>query len=1087
MQWSPAIWPITAEPFVAGSLPDLFAQGVLISPLWFMHAALVLWWVSRLRGDAGAPLLASRVFWGGLALFTAVVLPLGVPVAARWGASLLLCAGALQLMRGALCEAPSTGGRLLLFLLRLTVLPALLALVPWALAGDWGGAAVTTLPALWLAVATLLACAGAALWQHRPGWPAVCELVLVLGVQGLLWFGYGHAQASQVPLELCYAPLYLWAAGRFGMAGPLAVYAGAWTLAWLGHPQPVATADALSGALLSAVSVTAALMLSLASARLRRQEQALRDSHARFEALINQSPNIMAIKDLDGRYLLANQACASLLGVPQSAVIGRRAGDFLPPVLAGQLEALAGRVRASREVCQQEEQVVLGEEASTWLATMFPLFDSGGRLSGLGTIASDVTGIKREEQARGEMIDQYRAVVEQSLVGIFIQQDGRIVYLNRTLAEMGGYRAEELSGVMLYDYLVPEEVERIARQIQLRKEQKVKVMRFSTRLRHRNGSAVDIEVHSRLIEYRGEPAFIGVAIDVSDRVSAQTELRLAAKVFENSAEGILITDATGCIITVNQAFTRITGYRYEEAAGRVSRMFRGVDGGGALLAELSRTGFWSGEMYDKRKDGEWYPAELTLSAVREADGAISNYVGVFTDITERKLAEERLHFLANHDPLTGLPNRSHLIGHLDNALAGGSADDEFRLALMFIDLDRFKLINDSFGHQAGDGLLTEISARLTRICGRYGMVARLGGDEFTLIVEDYRSREQLCAIADEVLAELAKPLLLETQELFVTASIGVSVYPGDGIDARTLLKNADVAMYRAKEQGKNTFQFFNADMNSQTVERLLLENALRQALEKGEFELHYQPQLSPLRGELLGVETLIRWRHPQLGLVSPVRFIPLAEETGLIKQIGAWVLREACLQIARWDASGVFVPRVAVNLSARQFEQADLVSLIDGALEAAGIDASRLEVELTESLLMQKPEEAVLVLRQLKALGVTLALDDFGTGYSSLSMLKRFPLDTLKIDRSFVEGLPGDDDSVAIAQAIVAMARKLRYTVVAEGVETAAQSAFLRDNGCNALQGYLFSRPLPAAELPACIDRLAVAARHAAEVEYAAL
>jgi diguanylate cyclase (GGDEF)-like protein len=465
-------------------------------------------------------------------------------------------------------------------------------------------------------------------------------------------------------------------------------------------------------------------------------------------------------------------------------------------------------------------------------------------------------------------------------------------------------------------------------------------------------------------------------------------------------------------------------------------------------------------LLDRRKNGDWYPAELSLSVVRDQQQAVINYVGLFSDITVRKQAQERLNFLANHDPLTRLPNRSFLIASLEERLQQMVGHDQ-QLAVIFIDLDRFKLINDSFGHQAGDELLRVIAIRLASTVGARGMLARLGGDEFTLLVSDFSQLKQLIDIAEQVLIVLAKPLRLEEHEVFVTGSLGISVYPNDGADARTLLKNADAAMYRAKDSGKNTYQFFAAEMNTQTFERLVMENSMRQALERREFELYFQPQVNAKTRELAGVEVLLRWRHPQWGLIAPGRFIALAEETGLIKSIGHWVLEESCRQLTEWDHAGLNVPRVAVNLSARQFEQQNLVAHVAAALENAALLPNRLELEITESMIMQNPEETIRILNEIKRLGVQLSIDDFGTGYSSLSMLKRFPLDMLKIDRSFVIGLPQDDDSAAIAEAVLAMSRKLGFMVVAEGVEHEGQASFLEQRGCDILQGYFFGKPMP--------------------------
>ncbi|MCL6263813.1 EAL domain-containing protein [Craterilacuibacter sp. RT1T] len=1058
---------------------------------WLVHGVIVYLLLVRQQDRPGRGL---GVYWclGALPLLSLWRLPLAD--ALLWCSSLLLVMASLQLVLRLRHYALGSADELLPLVFSLALLPALSAVLPmFALAG-WrdGFHQAWLLNGLlqWGQAALVIAMLASFAYQRLPSVRSLLDLMLIVGVQLVLWSFFNTAHAVFFPVELLYFPLFLWAGSRFGIAGPAVVGLLACVLPLANGAGFISSFApqfrTLSILLMQMLCFASALALTVALEGRRLKEKALKDFRSRVGTLIDQSPNIIAFKDMQGRYLMVNKACAYLVGSSPELMVGKTPEELFPPEQADKLNALGEQVLASLAPCEAEATMLVGGQELTLLVSQFPLFDSHGHPAGIGTIGSDISLRYQEEKQKRESMEKYRAVVEQSLVGIFIQQDGLLIYLNPTLAQMGGYSVDELQNVPLDSMLVEDEVERINQQIIQRQQANLEILCFPTRLKHKNGSAIDIEVHSRLIEYGGRMAFIGVAINVTDRVAAQGELRLAAKVFENSAEGILIADANGTIVTVNEAFSRITGYSRQEAVGRCSRMLRDLDVNGGLREDLARSGHWQGEMYDRRKNGEWYPAELTISVVQDSDGGMLNYVGVFADITERKQAEERLHFLANHDPLTTLPNRSHLIGHLDTALGGGG-DDGFRLALMFIDIDRFKLINDSFGHRTGDDILCEISRRLTYVSGRYGMVARLGGDEFTLIVEEYEGLEQLGRIAEEVQAELAKPLQVEGQVLFVTGSIGISLYPHDGKDAHTLLKNADAAMHRAKERGKNAWQFFDADMNTQSVERLLLENALRQALEKNEFELHYQPQVDSNTLQLVGVETLIRWRHPQLGLVSPARFIPLAEETGLIKPIGAWVLQEACRQLARWDEAGQVVPRVAVNLSPRQLEQADLLAVVDAALEAAAIDAERLELEITESMLMQRPEEAVRILNQLKMLGVKLSIDDFGTGYSSLSMLKRFPLDYLKIDRSFVEGLPGDEDSGAIAQAIIAMARKLRYTVIAEGVETAEQGDFLCSNGCNILQGYYYSRPLPVAELEAFFSRHAVAVRARAGVECAVL
>ncbi|OHX17120.1 diguanylate cyclase [Chromobacterium amazonense] len=1025
---------------------------------------------------------ARRGWWWPLA----ALLPALWLMPSLWG---MLLAGSLYLIPPGLRlgrltawrPRPATPNQLRDLLLALIVYPAPLAALPlgvyvWSAGGGhhlawpwvWQG---------WAALASALFLCVPLAWPspHAASWTVRLEQGLILALVAL---EAGLLQSSEInlniPNQLLFFPFILWAACRTGLGGA-ALTAGAVAVSL---SLASAGSGAASHAIIGHVSTDLLLALALNVSGLlvailmdghRADEAALKTFRARIDSLVNNSPTMMSLKDMDGRYLLVNAAYARRVGVSPGDLTGKRPEDVFD-------------LDDARQICEQDQQVlnllaprqfeehfVLNGVETYLLASKFPLFDADGRPAGVGSVDTDITQSKREQRAKREAEERYLALVEQSLVGIYIMQDERLVYANPKLAEIMGHAPEDMVGMTMAQLLVPGEAVRLRQQLLRRFRENIAVMHYSTRGLRKDGVVVDMEVHSRLFELDGRKAVIGVVMDISDRLLADTNLRLAAKVFENSAEGILILDANARIIAVNDAFTRITGYAEKEALGKPSRIFGlGEQEREAMREALAGSGHWQGEMQDRRKNGEWYPAELSISALRDEDDELCNYVAVFSDITQRKEAEARLQFLANHDPLTRLPNRSSLTAQLDEALAR-MASQGGQLAVMFIDLDRFKLINDSFGHQAGDLLLCEIALRLARVVGERGMLARLGGDEFTLLMSGFDSHTELGDVAADILTELGRPLSLEAHEVFITGSIGISVFPHDGEDAQTLLKNADVAMYRAKDSGKNTYQFFDAGMNTQTFERLLLENGLRMALERGEFELHYQPQLAADSRALQGAEVLLRWRHPQLGLVPPVRFIALAEETGLIKPIGDWVLAEACRQLAAWDRQGLAVPRLAVNLSPRQFGQPSLPAKVAGALQAAGLPASRLELEITESMLMQNPDEAVQLLAQLKALGVWLSIDDFGTGYSSLSYLKRFPLDTLKIDQSFVDGLPDDGDNAAIAEAILAMAKKLKFHVVAEGVENEAQAAFLQGKGCHTLQGYHFSRPLPAAEFAALV------------------
>ncbi|AQR65499.1 hypothetical protein BXU06_10880 [Aquaspirillum sp. LM1] len=906
------------------------------------------------------------------------------------------------------------------------------------------------------------------------------ELLAMLLAGSLLWRGllWDSLLLSRCffPCQFAWVPLVGWAALRTGPVGVTftGMLAALLTLtSVIAHPlwpEPTAVMLAYVACVMGLVQLAALAIASLIDAH-RSNVAALNLAHHQFAALMANSSSMIFIKDTEGRYLHVSHSYAALMGATPAAMVGTRLAQWMDDATTlARLSAIDQQVMQSRQSQQSEEVLVRAGVSHVLLNMAFPLLDDHQQLTGLGGIAVDVTTQREEEQRQREVEGRYQVLVEQSLVGIYIQQDEKLVYVNPKVASTLGYQQEELIGCSMADLLAQEDSERVRGQIQQRYQNQIENMQYTLPVRHRDGHVLEVEVYSRLFEYRGRPAIIGVAMDISERRIADAKQRLSATVFENTSEGILITDANTCIIAVNQAFTRITGYSETEAVGKRSRMFRidqtGQNHNARMLAALDADGHWQGEFLDRRKNGEWFPVWLSLSAVRDQSNhsKLTHYVAVFSDITVRKEAEDRLQFLANHDPLTALPNRTHFIQRLEQAVAEARGNQS-ELAVLFIDLDRFKLINDSFGHHAGDDLLRLLAARLSCSLGEEGLLARLGGDEFTVLFEQVASRAHLEEITHRLLAELSKPLHLEDHELFVTASIGVSIFPSDGDDAASLLRNADMAMYRSKDAGKNTCTFFAGDMNDEAFERLLMENGLRLALERQEFELHYQPQINPFTHQVEAVEALIRWRHPDLGMVSPARFIPITEENGMIRQIGDWVLRTACAQIKAWDEQGVHVPRVAVNLSPRQFLRGTLTATVVEVLENTGLAPGRLELEVTEGMLMQNPAESVDILRELKALGVQIAIDDFGTGYSSLSYLKRFPLDSLKIDRSFVIGVPDDSDSSAIAETVVAMGRKLGLNVVAEGVETSDQCRFLRACGCKLLQGYFFAKPLSADNL----------------------
>ena len=555
--------------------------------------------------------------------------------------------------------------------------------------------------------------------------------------------------------------------------------------------------------------------------------------------------------------------------------------------------------------------------------------------------------------------------------------------------------------------------------------------------------------------------------EITARRRAEEQLRLAARVFQDSVEGVVIMDPEGDVLSVNRSFTRITGYSEEDLIGGDVGLIRSGRKDFAVQASVWRAlrerGFWQGELTERRKDGSQFPAWVSVSAVRDPEGSLTHFVGILSDMSRRKEAEAQIHFLAHHDALTGLPNRVLLRERFEQAAARARAAG-LKVGLFFLDLDRFKSVNDSLGHMAGDELLIAASQRLRQCLRASDTVCRHHGDEFLAVVADVPTVEALANVAQKTLRCLDEPFEVSGHALTTGGSLGISVFPDHGETFEVLLQRADTAMYEAKQSGRNAFRFYTDDMAQNALELLEMQTRLRLAIEREELVLHYQPQVEMQTGRIVAVEALVRWNDPRTGLVSPAQFIPLAEETGLVVPLGAWVLREACRQVRAWIDSGLPPITVAVNLSAIQFARGNLLETVTEALQAAGLPGCSLEAELTESVLLQEQGLVVDTLHKLKGLGVQLSIDDFGTGYSSLAYLKRFAVDKLKIDQSFVRDLGRDPDDAAIVRAVIQMGRSLKLRTIAEGVETPDQLEFLRREGCEQAQGYLFSRPLPARE-----------------------
>ncbi|OBU85372.1 EAL domain-containing protein [Chromobacterium subtsugae] len=692
-------------------------------------------------------------------------------------------------------------------------------------------------------------------------------------------------------------------------------------------------------------------------------------------------------------------------------------------------------------------------------------------------LEADIARRREVEDALRRSENKYRELFWSNLDGIVISSlDGQVIDANPAFLNLMCYSLDQLKQQNFWS-LVAEESEALER-FNLDN----KVLRFgycdefeATYLnRFDNQVPVSVKTVAMRDAFGRINAVWRMVRDISEKRAAEERVQLAAKVFENTVEGIMITDADRRIRSVNRAFTEITGYTQHEVLGQKTSILSSGRHDQPFYDQMwqaiAEDGSWQGELWNRRKNGEVYPEWLAINAVRNSLEEITHYVAIFSDLTERKAADERIQFLAHFDVLTSLPNRMHMQDRVELAIHNAVRDNQ-RLALLLLDLDRFKTVNESLGHSAGDTLLQVAADRIRTVLGPGEMLARQGGDEFIVLLPLVSDPGEAALAAERVREVFANPIELHNHVITITPSIGISVYPDDGRDYETLVRNADAAMYHAKSSGRNSYKFYTADLNARAREILAIESQLRFALERDEFVLHYQPQVEMQSGRIVGAEALIRWNHPSLGLLGPVRFIQVAEERGFIVQIGNWVIGEATRQLVAWRQAGLPELTLAVNLSALQFRQPDLAEQLQHALASSGLPGHALDIEVTESIIMEDAQATIQTIDNMKNMGLRLSIDDFGTGYSSLSYLKRFKADKLKIDRSFVRDIPQDADDSAIARAIINMAKNLNMQVVAEGVETMEQWQFLEQEGCDFVQGYLIAKPLPADDFAALLTR----------------
>ena len=854
------------------------------------------------------------------------------------------------------------------------------------------------------------------------------------------------------------------------------------------HMQAIADGNYRAPILHSGTEEIERLALSMhkmADAVLEREAR-LRSSTAQYRHIVDSTQNLVTRVDKEGNFTFVNHMAETYLGLMPEQCIGRSAFDF---VFDEDREATQKKFSEWLQLganlpiqIENRQQSLHGEVRQINWNIVADRSNGNGdsEIIGFTSIGRDVTAERAADEMLAASELHYRDMFQRAPMPYqSLDIETNILEVNDAwMALFGVSDRQQVIGRSITELIHERSLPTLAENFpKFLKQGNIDGPLFD--ILRPDGSCRTVVINGRIgHDAKGNARTHCILTDITERLQMEAEQleidaqrKLAATVFSASAEGILITDSQQRIISVNPSLEAITGYSAEEVIGNTPSMFKSGrhdhDHYQEMWDDIKKQGYWRGEIWNRRKNGEVFPEWLTVTAVRDDNDEVTHYIGSFFDISDRKKQQEDIEFLAYHDALTRLPNRALLDDRICQAIVKSRRNQD-HTALLFVDLDRFKLINDTLGHDFGDRLLACLAQRLPEMLRETETVSRLGGDEFVIVIPHLEDVSKVAMIAQKVIDTIVKPIEIDNRILHVTPSIGISIYPDDGEDAATLMRNADTAMYYAKDRGRNNYQFYTSAMNIAVQERMNLENDLRDGLEKGEFELFYQPQVDGITGKTSGVEALIRWHHPIRGLVAPDQFIPVAEDTGLIVPIGAWVLHEACQQARRWHDAGHDELTMCVNLSARQFQSDDLSKHIENALSASGLQPHMLELELTESILMVDPAIAIDLLNKLSAFGVRMAIDDFGTGYSSLSYLKLFPVHRLKIDRSFVRDLTIDANDAAIVEAVIAMARSLKLEVIAEGVETHIQLQYLIDHGCTEIQGYFFSRPRVAEEINDC-------------------
>lgn len=822
-----------------------------------------------------------------------------------------------------------------------------------------------------------------------------------------------------------------------------------------------------------------AMRRSIQEQRIEIENQFSALQEAQHESMAKTIQIVSILENTSDAYLALDQhLCFTYVNSKAEAMFQTSGDNFLGQNIWDQFPELSSFLYKPMTRLLSQGDPIMSEifypPLSLWLECLLAPLDLG-----VAMYIRDITERKSAELALRKSEGNIRAILDNVADAIITaNKSGIILSFNPAAERIFGYKAVEAIGnnlEILMDEVTARNHDSYMKGAQQTGNSEIIGMGRELLARRKDGSEFSIEITVNQMVINDEIQFVGIIRDITARKTANEQARLADKIFESNSEGIVVTDSDCRILRVNSAFLRITGYSVPDIIGQTPKLLSSGRHDAVfyenMWRDLTTLGHWQGEIWNKRKSGEVYPEWLSLSVVYDEDGSISNYVGIFSDITDKKAAEERIYHMAHHDALTGLPNRTTFNMKLNEAISNQPHDDH-QVAVLYMDLDHFKKINDTLGHPVGDELLKVVARRLKGVLRDSDMVCRIGGDEFIVMLQNIKKAEHAGQVAQNLVRALAPPIELAGRELFIGASIGIALFPQDATNVDELVKNADAALFRAKERGRNNYQFYSQEMNSKAIERLEMEAKLRRALEKEEFVLHFQPQLDLQNNRLVGVEALVRWQNDDLGLVPPNDFIPLLEDTGLIVPVGEWILQHACHCARSWQREGLGDIRVAVNISPQQFLYSDIIATVEESLRQSELPPGLLELEITEGSIMADAKANIHRLQQLSAMGIQLAIDDFGTGYSSLAYLKRFPIDALKIDQSFVRNMHEDLDDANIAAAIISLGHSLNLRIIAEGVEEKDHLERLQKLHCNEAQGYYISRPLPEHQLIAYLQSL---------------